>query len=141
MRAIELEIPPRRDFLPLVRLVIGASLDLDPAHAAGRHDDMRLAVTEACANAIEATQSREAVDPIRLRIAFDAERFVVEVADHGGGFDPGELTALPPATDPKRLSHERGLGISIMRAAVDDVRFEALPDGTAVQLTIYRPSR
>ena len=73
-----------------------------------------------------------------VRCLVEADRVEVDIIDRGGGFDPGELTALPAATDPRRLRYESGLGIPLIRSAVDDVRFEQLADGTAVRLTIYR---
>ena len=131
MAEIELEIPARPDYLALVRSVISAAVAAESTRTDTRLDDLRLAVTEACANAIEATGAHFRDEPVRIRCSFDDERIVIEIVDRGGGFDPSALDTLPTATDPGRLDHERGLGIELMRTFADDVTFEPSPDGTA----------
>lgn len=135
---IELEIPARSDYLALVRLVVAAAVSIEPPIDDRRLDDLRLAVTEACANAIEATGTANEAT-ITIRCTLETDRIEIEVVDHGGGFDPSTLGELPAATDPQRLEHERGLGVPLMRALADDVTFETSPDGTSVRLTVYRP--
>jgi serine/threonine-protein kinase RsbW len=138
---IELEIPARSDHLALVRLVVAAAASLEPPLGDHRLDDLRLAVTEACANAIEATETGgQREGRITVRCSLLEDRIEIEVRDQGGGFDPAALHDLPEATDPQRLEHERGLGVPLMRALADEVMFEPAPDGTSVRLTIFRPS-
>jgi anti-sigma regulatory factor (Ser/Thr protein kinase) len=140
MAVVELEIPARPAYLSLVRLVVDAAVSsLAPNLGGARLDDLKLAVTEACSNAIEAHQSRLSVDePVVVRCELDDQTVTVEVADRGGGFDPADLAALPAATDPLRLRHESGLGIPLMRTLADELVFEQATDGTTVRLTVYR---
>lgn len=139
MAVVALEIPARPAYLSLVRLVVDAAVgSLAPGLGGARLDDLKLAVTEACSNAIEAHQSAWAKSPILIRCELDDRSVTVEVADRGGGFDPGELSALPAATDPMRLRYESGLGIPLMRTLTDDMLFVRGPDGTTVRLTVYR---
>jgi anti-sigma regulatory factor (Ser/Thr protein kinase) len=49
------------------------------------------------------------------------------------------VTRLPAATDPRRLRHESGLGIPLMRTLADEVAFTRAVNGTTVALTVYRP--
>jgi serine/threonine-protein kinase RsbW len=133
---VRLEIPPRRDHLALVRLVVSAALSVERPVAADRIEDLRLAVTEACANAVEAQQATGDPRPIEITIEATADAVVVTVIDHAGGFEPGEQPTVPAPTDPGRLRHERGLGLGLMRTAVDDVRFTPTADGTAVALVV-----
>lgn len=63
----------------------------------------------------------------------------VEIVDRGAGFDPDRVETLPAATDPRRLRHERGLGIPLMRTLADEVTFSPTDDGTRVRLTVRRP--
>ena len=75
-----------------------------------RLDDLRLAVSEACTNAIEA-QSRAVARavpdaPITVRCWVEDGRAEVEIHDNGPGFDPGSLAPHPPVTDPARLDFE-----------------------------------
>ena len=43
-----------------------------------------------------------------------------------------------PATR-KRLQHESGLGIPLIRVLTDEVTFEPAGDGTVVSMTLKRP--
>ncbi len=135
---VRLEIPPRRDHLALVRLVVSGTVAIDRPLPERRVEDLRLAVTEACANAVDAGQRRGTQDPLVIDLELDDDEVAVTVIDRAGGFDLGGLDPLPAATDPQRLTHERGLGISLMRSLVDDVTFTRTDDGTAVRLVVRR---
>jgi anti-sigma regulatory factor (Ser/Thr protein kinase) len=143
MAVVELAIPARQAYLSLVRLVVDASVGaLAPGLGSARLDDLKLAVSEACSNAIEAHElapsPSSSSDPVVIRCELDHNRVTVEVADHGGGFDPNGVAHLPAATDPGRLDHESGLGIPLMRTLADNLAFVPDRDGTTVRLTVYR---
>jgi serine/threonine-protein kinase RsbW len=136
---IVLEIPPRLDYLAIVRLVVATAAALDPPLPDSRLDDLRLAVTEACSNAIKAHRPDAAGDPVIITCHLDEDRFQVEIHDRGPGFDPDALTALPEPSDPSRLQHESGLGIPLIKVLTDDVTFRPAADGTVVSMTLKRP--
>jgi anti-sigma regulatory factor (Ser/Thr protein kinase) len=139
MAVVELAIPARQAYLSLVRLVVDASVGaLAPGLGSARLDDLKLAVSEACSNAIEAHEFAPSSEPVVIRCQLDHNRVTVEVADHGGGFDPSGVAHLPAATDPGRLDHESGLGIPLMRTLADKLAFVPDRDGTTVRLTVYR---
>ncbi|MDZ7676803.1 MAG: ATP-binding protein [Acidimicrobiales bacterium] len=138
MAEIQLEIPPRLDYLAVVRLIVATAASLDPPLPESRLDDLRLAVTEACSNAIKAHRP-EADEPIVVSCHLDQDRFKVDIRDRGPGFDPDALAELPDTNHPDRLQHESGLGIPLIRVLTDDVSFEPAPDGTIVSLTLKRP--
>jgi serine/threonine-protein kinase RsbW len=133
---VVLEIPPRRDHLALVRLVVSGAAAIERLVPERRLEDLRLAVSEACANAVDAQQAAGVEALLEVRIEVDQEVMAVTVSDHAGGFEPESVDPIPVATDPQRLRHERGLGISLMRSLVDEVVFTRLPEGTAVRLVI-----
>jgi anti-sigma regulatory factor (Ser/Thr protein kinase) len=137
-RVIELEIPPRRDHLALARLVVESTVSLTGALPETRIDDLRLAVSEGCTNALDAQAAAGTEAPITLRVVVDDDAVTVTISDQAGGFEPGEVEAAPAATDPHRLRHERGLGIPIMRSLVDRVGYEAVPGGTVLTLVVDR---
>lgn len=139
MAEIVLEIPPRLDYLAVVRLVVATAAAIDPPLADSRLDDLRLAVTEACSNAIKAHRPEAAEEPVVITCHLDDDRFRVDIRDRGPGFDPDALAALPDPTDPSRLHHESGLGIPLIRVLTDDVSFAAEADGTVVSMTLKRP--
>lgn len=140
MTVVELAIPARWAYLSLVRLVVDAAVGaLAPGLGSARLDDLKLAVTEACSNAIEAHESTWSGEPIVIRCELHDDKVTVDVADRGGGFDPSRLSALPAATDPGRLDHESGLGIPLMRTLADRLTFVPAQNGTTVRLTVHRP--
>jgi serine/threonine-protein kinase RsbW len=137
---VELEIPARPAYLSLVRLIVDAAVgSLAPGLSVARLDDLKIAVTEACSNAIEAHEAILAEGPVVVRCVIDDHHVTVDIVDRGRGFDPDRVETLPAATDPRRLRHESGLGIPLMRTLTDEVAFSPDADGTRVSLTIYRP--
>jgi serine/threonine-protein kinase RsbW len=123
-----------------VRLIVDAAVgSLAPGLSVARLDDLKIAVTEACSNAIEAHEAILAEGPVMVRCVIDDHQVTVDIVDRGRGFDPDRVETLPAATDPRRLRHESGLGIPLMRTLTDEVAFTPDADGTRVSLTVYRP--
>ena len=150
---VELELPARPEYLAVVRSVVTEIAEAATSLPVGRIDDLRLAVTEACANAIDATRraqsgadaaphpSAEDDGVITLLCELDGDRIVVEVHDSAGGFDPDALVPHPPVTKPDRLKFERGLGVPLMRALADEVTFRQEQGGTTVRLVLSADGR
>ena len=135
-------LPAQPEVVSVARLVAGALVAADPAFDEERSADVRLAVSEACTNAVQAQRRRidedpsaDATDAVTLRCVWSAGRLELTITDHGLGFDPASLTGHPEVTDPARLEHEGGLGIPLIRLLSDAVTFEAGPDGTTVTMT------
>jgi serine/threonine-protein kinase RsbW len=133
---IELEIPARAEFVALARLVVSALAASDSNLADERVDDLKLAVSEACTNAIEAHGAAGTEERVLVRCRAGDDLLEVCVEDRGRGFDPAQLPDHPPVTDPDRLKFERGLGIPLIRALVDEVEFSPTGQGTAVRLVM-----
>ena len=134
---IELEIPARAEFVALARLVVAALAASDSTLADERIDDLKLAVSEACTNAIEAHDAAGSAERVLVRCQAGVDSLEVWVEDRGQGFDPADLPDHPPVTDPDRLKFERGLGIPLIRALVDEVVFSPTADGTSVRLVMH----
>ena len=89
-------------------------------------DDVESAVGEALANAAEHGNTAGGFD---VSAIFENERLVIEVRDHGGGFDCG--AALERANTPDAAGN-RGFGIFLMRTLMDAVAFS--DRGSCIQL-------
>jgi serine/threonine-protein kinase RsbW len=137
---IELEIPARAEFVALARLVVSALASSDSNLADERIDDLKLAVSEACTNAIEAHDAAGTEERVVVRCKAGGDALEVHIEDRGHGFDPGQLPDHPPVTDPDRLKFERGLGIPLIRALVDEVEFSPTAQGTSVRLVMRHGS-
>lgn len=135
---VRLEIPPRMDYLAVVRLVVAAAAGLDPQLPESRLDDLRLAVTEACSNAIKAHRPEASDLPVDIRVSLGDDALEVSIRDRGPGFDPDSLQSLPDPSDPDRLNHESGLGIPLIRVLTDDTEFRPESDGTTVAMRLNR---
>jgi serine/threonine-protein kinase RsbW len=133
---VELEVPARADYLAIVRLVVNGVARLHPEYDDDQIDDLRLAVSEACTNAIEAHAAVPTDSLVLVQCLGSDERFEVCILDRGGGFDLTDLRPHPPVTDPSRLKFERGLGIPLIKALVDEAHFEANDHGTVVRLAV-----
>lgn len=137
---LRLEIPPRPGYVSMVRLVVSTAATLRRSLVPERVEDLTLALSEACTNAIEAHGAGEpTTDVVTIDVSEDEERLVVTVTDRGNGFDPMQLSEHPPPTDPNRLHYDRGLGIPIIKQLVDEVTFRSGDDGTTVELVVRCP--
>jgi serine/threonine-protein kinase RsbW len=135
--AIELEIPARPEYVGLARLVVSSLASSRRALADDRIDDLKLAVSEACTNAIEAHADLDVDERVIVRWRETDDQLEVQVEDRGRGFDPESLPEHPPVTDPERLNFERGLGIPLIRTLVDEVQFDPSEAGTAVRMVMF----
>lgn len=136
-QVVELLIPARPEFLAIARLVVASTVAIEAGLSDDRIGDLKLAVSEACTNAIEAHHRASDDEQVLVRCAVHDERVEVLVRDRGTGFDPRGLRPHPPVTDPARLDFERGLGIPLIRAITDEVAFESSEKGTDVRLVLY----
>jgi serine/threonine-protein kinase RsbW len=131
-RAIALTIPPKAEYLVFCRLVLTGI-----ARVQGIEDevlgDLKLAVTEACSNAIRHAYDEGALGKIRVRYELGADAITIEIADEGHGFDLDR-----PEADAIELS-EDGMGLAIIRAVVDEVEIDTVAGepGSRLRLTKF----
>lgn len=124
-----LEIPSHVGFItPAVERIVRR---LRKSHCIpGKESDVRTALYEAMANAVTHGNHENAKKTVRVRCRYDAAQCVsIVVSDEGEGFDP---RAVPDPTRPENLESEHGRGIFMMRAYMDEVRYEK--GGTEVHL-------
>lgn len=140
MERIELNIPPRVAYLSMVRAVVAAAAQKNHGVAQSKVDDLRLIVSEATTNAIEAHHRAGIDTPISITCEVKPGQIGVWVKDCGTGFDPHKLVAHPPVTDPERLEFERGLGIPLMRRLADEHEIQPSASGTTVRLLMRTPA-
>ena len=138
-QVLELEIPARPEFVALVRLVVSSVASTRRLLADERIDDLKLAVSEACTNAIEAHDALAVSEHVVVRLTEGDDRLEINIDDQGAGFDPHTLPEHPPVTDPERLNFERGLGIPLIRTLVDELDITSSDEGTAVRIVMWAP--
>jgi len=99
--------------------------------------DLKIAVSEACTNAIRAHDAIAADGTIRLTVALDVGRLLVEIEDAGGGFEVTPPQAARPA-DPDISRFARGgLGLGVIRTLFPHAQIERNErGGTTVTLAV-----
>jgi serine/threonine-protein kinase RsbW len=138
---IVLEIPARTEYVSLVRVVVAAAAEIEPDMDSDRIEDLRVAVSEAATNAIEAHDLHGVSDRVRIQCNLADEEVAVVVHDQGMGFEPDEVPQLPEPDTPERLLHESGLGVHLMQMLADESEISATETGTVVRLVVYSSKR
>lgn len=110
--------------VPVVRQVLTRSLAALGVEETVR-SDIEVAISEACTNVL--CHARDG-DEYEVSAEISGDACVLVVRDTGRGFNIEELLDADP-------DDEGGRGIQLMRAFVDELRFESRPDqGTSVRL-------
>lgn len=138
---LSFEIPARTDFVSFARVVVAGAAELRPDIAPERIEDLKLAVSEAVTNAINAQGRVGRDDRIRLECHLDDDEITVVIHDHGDGFTTGDVPELPEPDHPDRLLHESGLGLHLMSMLTDESEVSSDDDGTDVKLVVYSSRR
>ena len=110
---------------------LGAALGMSQTHV----EAASVAMVEACLNAIE-----HGGGPVTVRLHDDNHSttpcLVIEVEDHGDGFDP----ATAPQNSPSRVlgsASKRGWGLTLIRELMDEVQIRSEPGKTVVSMRKY----
>jgi anti-sigma regulatory factor (Ser/Thr protein kinase) len=125
---VELRMAPHPENLALARLAltgVGAVAGASDAEVA----ELKLAVTEACTNAILHGYGGSAEGELIVRYRVDTAAIEIEIEDDGEGFDPDD-----PGADSN--GEGQGMGLMIIRTITNDVQIES--DGSGSRLSFVR---
>jgi serine/threonine-protein kinase RsbW len=78
-------------------------------------EDVKVAISEACTNAVKAHESAGLDEPIRIRAFPSDDGLVFEVIDLGNGIDLMAVSLDPASTPPSGL-YEGSLGLVLIRS-------------------------
>jgi serine/threonine-protein kinase RsbW len=101
--------------------------------SADKVDEIRLAVVEACINAIEHSEAADGTMYLTLEVVGtgEPEALRITIRDHGMGFDPSAVKE----PDIHKVIHapgKRGWGLKIIHGLMDDVEIRSDARGTTV---------
>ena len=82
--------------------------------------NFRVGLTEALSNAMLYGNNSDPKKRVRVEVTVRVEEVAVRVTDQGVGFDPA---AVPDPTLPDNITKSGGRGIFLMKALMDEVRF------------------
>jgi serine/threonine-protein kinase RsbW len=127
---VRLQMPARAEYLLLGRLALAGmarTVDFDPELLA----DLKLAVTEACANAVR--HAYEEGGTMTLRFEVDERSVRIDVEDEGSGFEARQVQEWEPGA-----LAEDGMGLAIIRAVVDELDIRSGPGGRGTRLSLTK---
>ena len=124
---VELRIPCKPEFVAIARLAI-AAVAHRLSYSMDEIEDLKLAVAEACTNAIQHASESPAID---IRCELTDDELSVRVRDFGRGEMP-EIRSRP--LDEPRVG---GLGVFLIRALMDDVTYDMRP-GQGTELVMVK---
>lgn len=129
---VTLRFPARAEYLLLARLALTGIARTTPFDEEALAD-LRLAVTEAAANAVCHAYDGGAGD-VTVTFTLDLARVLeVTVEDGGPGFDEADVKDWRPDG-----LGESGMGLAIIRAVADDVEIGCRPGGSGTRLRFTR---
>ncbi len=132
---VELEIPPRSAYVAVARLALAAL-----ARAAGVDDEgveeLKIALSEACTNAVLVHEESAIQEPVSVRWAEQPGRLIVEVADRGPApVESDEANEF----DSQGFSSRMVMSRVLLAALVDGCEFLPREDGgTVTRLVVAR---
>lgn len=121
--AVLLEIPPQSAYVAIVRLAVtslGRAAGLDEE----RLDDLKIAISESCANSVLSTQAAGVDGPITVSFRADDECLEVVVGDSG--------VAPPDDADPadsQGFSTRHIMSMELLKSLVDELELSPRDEG------------
>jgi serine/threonine-protein kinase RsbW len=126
---LTLRLPSESGSVTAARRTVECALEAVDVDAQTR-GELALAVSEACSNVV---QHAGQVRGYSVSVTTDDDRCVVEVADDGRGIDADRLTDRLPD-----LAFDRGRGLHIIRAVMNEVHLSSGPAGGSIIRMVKR---
>lgn len=98
-----------------------------------RVDDIRIAVSEACTNAVFTNEEADGDDPVSVSWVPHPDRIEVEVRDRGGSSD-----APPDVLDSQGFSSRLVMSTALLQELADELQVQTPADGGTVVRLVFR---
>ncbi len=130
---IELEMPAKPRYVGVARLIT-SSLARMQNFREEAIDDLKIAISELCTNAIIHTSNKGELSPVVVRYITGDNYIQVEVQDNGPGFDAACVGRVR-----ENGLVEKGFGIPLIKSLVDEFFCDSDPaTGTCIRITKFR---
>src|SRR5918994_2582091 len=123
MISVDLEIPARSPYVGVVRLAL-SSLARTAGLGEEKLDDLKIAVSEACANAVLASEEAGSDDAIAVSWTEEADRLIVEISAPAGSTDDDS-----PDLDTGGFSTRLVMSGALLETLVDVCEIEPMEQG------------
>jgi serine/threonine-protein kinase RsbW len=135
MNEIRIEIPAHADYVDLIRLIL-YGIASKMGYSIEAIDDMKVAATEACNNAVLHANPQGEASKIVVVFIMTNTSLSIRVKDNGHSFNYAEAIAKESSLHNKEISElpTGGLGLYLMQALMDEVTVHT-ENGTEVILT------
>jgi len=132
---IELHIPSVMGY-EKIAMECAATMAKKMGFTEDRIEDLKTAVAEACLNAIEHGNKMDTSTKVGITLTAEESRLQVSVKDQGKGIDQVPTPSIEDKIQGK--DQRRGWGIFLIKSLVNEVSFEAGPEGGNVtKMIIY----
>ncbi|MFS0656905.1 anti-sigma B factor RsbW [Bacillus sp. 179-C3.3 HS] len=137
---IEMKIPAKPEYVGIIRLTL-SGVASRMGYAYEEIEDLKIAVSEACTNAVQHAYKPEDGEDgeVAVRFLVYEDRLEIIVADKGGSFDfKQKQEDLGPYTASHTVEQlaEGGLGLYLMQTLMDEVEVQA-NSGVTVAMTKF----
>ncbi len=135
MSLVELAIPSGSVYVGVARLAV-ASLAREAGLGEEAVDDLKIAVSEACANAVLSNQKVGASSPVDIGFERSQSAVIVSVADRGPVYEPTPADDFDTGSTEQRFA----MSLELLSSLVDDCLIVPRDDGgMRVSLTVELP--
>lgn len=133
-----LTIPAQAEYLDIVRLTL-YGFATKAGYTFEEIEDMKVAVAEACNNAILHAYDPNDSGMIELRFESGEKGLTISVKDEGRSFVHAEKAGIPALLEQTEISEVTvgGLGLFLMEALMDDVQVRSF-DGSGTEIVLTK---
>jgi serine/threonine-protein kinase RsbW len=133
-----LELDPEPQLIPTARM-FAATVARQEGYPEDGVLDLKIAISEACTNAVTAHRSSDVNDRVRITARTNSSDITYEITDSGRGFD---YAPEDPTTVFRRAAEDEvdlpGMGLALIRTLFPAAEIKRDGEGTMVRFTVSR---
>ena len=132
---LEIRVPNQTRYLSLIGRISEELIAQVEGYVGDREtlaNHLNVVLTEALVNAIRHANENNPEEVVQIRITISDNEILMQVFDHGRGFNLTQA-ALNPADNERGLD-EHGRGLFIMQSLMDSVEYHPTKDGNVLEM-------
>ncbi|MGE0919172.1 ATP-binding protein [Trichlorobacter lovleyi] len=132
---LQIKVPNQTRYLSLIGRIseeLAAQLQNYSGDREALANHINVVLTEALVNAIRHANADNPDEEVEIRISVTDEELLLQVVDHGSGFDLAGITHSPATAGDDLEDHGRGL--YIMRSLMDSVEYRQIEGGNILEM-------